>query len=115
MLLSKSNQKSITCNVTNLLVITDLQATTKIVQNASGLLLALSPLKSMSIVAATDENLAKASKKIGEIVFNFGISGFHLQVPVSRDSKNFLFWSLDTFIFEKQRHKDEGVDFVLKT
>jgi hypothetical protein len=79
------------------------------------LLLALSPFKPISIVAATDEELEKASKKIGEISFNFGISGFHLQVPVSRDSKNFLFWSLDTFIFEKQRHKDEGGDFILKT
>jgi hypothetical protein len=85
------------------------------VQNVCGLLLALSPFKPISHVTATDEELAKASKKIAEISVNFTINGFHLQVPVSRDSKNFLFWSIDTFIFEKRRHKDEGVDFILRT
>jgi len=51
-------------------------------------------------MSTIDEYSAKNNKKIGDVALNFGISGFHLQVPVSRDSKNFLFWSLDTFNFE---------------
>lgn len=65
--------KTISCTITNLLVIPDLQASTKIIKNISGLVVAIGPIKTKpSLVNQPDFEIEK------DLQLHFKVFGFHI-------------------------------------